>query len=648
VISPGRKAMRTACTYDCPDACSLLAAVTETGELELAGDPGHPITRGFLCPRIKRHGARLQSPRRLRAPLRRDGGGNLREVSWDEALDAAASALSEAVLAHGSESIVLVGGGGSLGVGKKLIAPALSSLGPLTTLRGGACGEAGEAAQVVDFGAARSHDYLDLAHSKAIVLFGKNPVATGVHLVPQLTAARKRSVEVVLIEPRSTESDGQATRRIRIRAGADGLLALGVLRLLWSRGRLAQGAIARSDGFDRVEELLGSSELEPERCARACGVEPEDLEWLARLYSEHRPVATWIGWGLQRRGAGGHSVRCIDALALLTGQVGVSGGGVSFTSKRSRGLDLAGLSRPAGRMISTAHFGRELAALEGPPAQVAYVACANPVTQLPESRATAEALRKVPTTIVVDAFLTDTAETADLVLPVALMLEEDDIVGSYQHHHVAVVHKILEAPPQVKTDTWILAELLRRIGKGDEPVLADPRATLEAMAVPWFPGVQSPFDGEPGRNPTQVEIPYAESFDTPTGKARLVDTLPRLASAPPGFPLSLLTTSSRAWQTSQLPEENQAGPARCHVHPEAVAALGLGDGDRARLSSPIGTMDVEVRLDEGIQPELCVVHRGGWVRHGRGVNVLIEARETDLGDGVAFYDQWVRIDRLEL
>jgi anaerobic selenocysteine-containing dehydrogenase len=112
-----------------------------------------------------------------------------------------------------------------------------------------------------------------------------------------------------------------------------------------------------------------------------------------------------------------------------------------------------------------------------------------------------------------------------------------------------------------------------------------------------------------------------------------------------GFPLVFLTPSSRAWQTSQLPEPAQSDAPVCTVHPDAAAPLGLGDGDPAVVQSPLGRLAVQLRLDPRLHPDACVVHRGGWLRHGRAVNTLVQAAATDLGEGAALYDQRVRLIR---
>ncbi len=547
--------VRTACTYDCPDACGLLV-VEEDGRRRLRGDREHPITRGFLCKRIRRHLERLRHPERVVVPRVRKGE-TWEELSWDEAFELAASELGSALRRFGPESVVFIEGGGSLGLSKALTRHFFCSLGPVTTLSGGACGEAGEAAQIADFGDAACHDYLDLKNSDAVVLWGKNPVATGVHLVPFLLDARKRGAPLVLIEVRPTETTRLADRVIQIAPSGDGFLALAVLRRLCDREGLDVASAMRAENYDVFIDWLCSRDHSVETLARRAGAALDDVDFLAELYRGRGAVATLVGWGLQRRASGGQNLRCIDALGLLTGQVGRPGGGVSFTSTRRRGLDLSWAAPVTGRKVPTFDLGGSLMKLDHPSAQLAYIAGANPVAQLPDSASTEAALRKVGFTIVADAFFTDTAEAADLILPVALMLEENDIVGSYQHHHVAVARRALRPPSGVPTDLEIVRELEARLGRPSDPVLKNPAKTLERMTAVWF-GSDEPSIR---RNPAHPPIPFVDGFPTASGKATLVTTEPSIVPEEPGYPLVLLTPSTRAWQTSlRFEVDQQARP----------------------------------------------------------------------------------------
>ncbi len=629
----------TACTYDCPDACALLVEA-DGRHISIRGDPGHPITRGFVCRRVRRHVDRLSDPARIVRPQRRRKSG-FAEMGWEDALDLAAEKLGRALDEFGPASVVPVTLGGSLGIKKELVGHFFRSLGAVTILEGGVCDEAGKRAQVLDFGHRACHDYTDLKSSRAVVLWGKNPVETSVHLVPFIREARSRGVPVVLIEVVDTPTRAFADRVIRLVPSADGFLALSVLRRLHDQKRLDPDAVSRCENYTDFERMLLSDGMEAGALARRAEVSESDLEYLAGLYSGSRPVATWVGFGLQRRLFGGRNLRYIDALAALSGNLGVPGGGVNFGPGRSRGLDRSILAPATGRGIAAPTFGRDLPALKDPPARFVYVQGANPVCQFADSRSVAAALCGVDFTVVADAFFTDTALCADLILPVTLMLEEDfDVVGSFGHHHVARVRKAVEPPPGAREDVWIVSQLNRRLGRPEDPWLADPRAAVEKMCLRWFQGSDRPYL----RNPTQDPVPFAREFATPSGKMNLVTELPGQVPAEDGYPLVFMTPKTHRYQQSQVPPGEQRGLLGCRVHPEAPGMRGIPDGARARVVGPLGSLDVIVRHEPGLRRDVCVVVSGGWLQYRRGVNALVTARPTDLGNCTAFYDQRVRIE----
>ena len=253
-----------------------------------------------------------------------------------------------------------------------------------------------------------------------------------------------------------------------------------------------------------------------------------------------------------------------------------------------------------------------------------------------DSKGVAAALEGVDFTVVADAFLTDTAACADLILPVTLMFEEDvDVVGSFGHHHVARVQKAVEPPPGAREDVWIVRQLNRRLNRPEDPLLADPGAAVEKMCRHWFEGSSDRWL----RNPAQDPVPFTQAFRTSLGKMNLVTELPDTVPVLNGYPLVFMTPKTRRYQHSQIRPGEQAGPPRCRVHPDAPGVPGMLDGARARVVSPIGCLDVLVQLESGLRRDVCVVIQGR-----RGVNALVAAQSTDVGDCTAFYDQRVRIE----
>jgi anaerobic selenocysteine-containing dehydrogenase len=319
---------------------------------------------------------------------------------------------------------------------------------------------------------------------------------------------------------------------------------------------------------------------------------------------------------------------------------------VSFYFKRrgafdvsfSRGLDAAP------RSIPEPLLGPGILEAEDPPIRLAWISCANPVDMLPDSNAVARALESRELTVVVDAFMTDTARVADLVLPTTTMLEEEDLVGAYGHHYLGNVRPVVEPPAGVKSDYRIVQALAERVGLADEfsgteqdwkrrmltPV-ADQGASMEALQQGAV------------RNPRAPHVLFADrSFPTATGRVELIREIAVEPAQPTAErPLLLMATSTEKAQSSQWPASKQEGPARVTLHPSAAA--GFREGDRATLESETGALQVVLHIDARQRRDVALMDKGGWLRRGRAANALIEARATDAGGGAVYYDTPVRL-----
>lgn len=636
--------VRTACTRDCPDACQILATVEGGRITRLRGDPEHPVTRGFLCYRTDHYLERQYSDERLTQPLvRRDGV--LVPATWDEALDLVAGRLAEARDRHGPESILHYTSGGSLGILKLLNRHFFELLGPVTHKRGDICSGAGEAAQEADMGVSEAHDLDDLEHSRAIVLWGKNVAETGVHLLPQLKRARARGVPIVQIDPVHNARTLQACDRYYpVRPGGDGFLALGIARILLDEGLTDPAAPSYTDGFDAFVALARRHTAEA--WAARADLPVSALRDLADLLGRHRPAAIFVGWGLARRLHGSATVRLIDALGAVSGNLGVPGGGVSYTFQRRGGFDTAWIKRPENaraRTLLEPLLGEEILRAD-PPIRVAVVDNANPVSQLPESATVARGLASIDFLVVIDAFLTDTAELAHVVLPTTTMLEEHDLVGAYGHAWVQLARPVVAPPPGVLSDLEIYQALARRLGFG-EALAAPAEAWIDRLLGPMAAsGVTREALGRRAlRKPVAPRVLFeGRRFPTPTGRFQLVGDFP---DAPPAFdeshPLCLMSNASYRSQASQMPRSAQQEPPVVTVHPDA--APGHADGDLATLASPLASVTVRLRFDPKQRRDVVVYAKGRWGKFG-GPNALVRARETDAGGGAAYYDQGVRIE----
>ena len=637
--------IRTACTRDCPDACGLIATVEQGQVVRLEGDPEHPITKGFLCYRtgtgyLKRHA----SPERITAPqLRRDG--KLVPISWTEAFDRAAGELDRIRRENGPAAVLHVKGGGSLGILKKLNQLFFRAFGATET-RGELCDGAGTEACELDFGVAEQNAPEEILNARGVVLWGRDVTSSSPHSVPLLKQAARAGAEILLIDPLPQKAVRFADQFLQPRQGGDAALALGAGRVVLEQGWQQPNVAEYSEDLDRYTELVLSRSVA--EWAREADLPESALFDLARFMKARAPVSGQIGWGLQRRQNGATQVRAINALFALTGNVGCNGAGPAYTSPRAAPFDLSMLTEREGevpRTLLLPLLGQEIEAAMDPEIQAVVIDNANPVASNPDSEATRRALLSREFVLVIDPFLTDTAQVADLVLPCSMNLEEDDLVGSYGHHFITASRRVVEPRAGVRSDLEIYQTLAERLGFG--PVMAGSTGQwIDRLLTTLKPGglTQARLLERALTPADAASVAYAgRRFPTPSGKFRFLAQHVSGSEADPDYPLQLMAGSTRRWQTSQLTlaEEHSEGPLEVTVHPESAG--GIEDGARARLESRIGTLAVRVRHDSGFRLDTAYVPRTRSHQLGQCVNALIRARLTDFGDSCAFLDEHVRL-----
>jgi len=637
---------KTACPRDCPDACGLIVTVENGRVVRLQGDPEHPITQGFICQRTSRFPDRQNSTERLTQPLlRRSKGADLQPIGWDEALDLVAERMQTFVAESGGASIFHHRCGGSMGIMKHVGDHFFERLGPVTVKSGDVCSGAGEAAQLTDFGIFDSSDFFDLHHAKTIFLWGKNVFVSSIHLIPELKKARENGARIVLIDPVHHQTASISDLYVQCRPGGDAAIALGMARWLFEHQRVDPQAEDYCDHLPEFRDLcFGKSHAE---WAAAADISPEQLQQLAEACADG-PTTSLIGWGLQRRRHGAATIRTIDALAAVSGNLGIPGGGASFYYVRRDAYDFSfsdGYEPP--RAIPEPLFGPGLLEASDPPIRMAYVWGANPVAMLPDSETIAHALRTREFTVVVDPFLTDTARCADLVLPTTTFLEEDDLIGSYGHHYLHEVRPVVSPPDGVLSDHEIFRRLSRRLGIDEEfdvdaSVWKDRLLTrLKTAGVD-----QSSFAKGAVANPFAAKVLFEDrQFGTPSGKVNLITQLEPAVSEPSPSGLRLTALSTRRSQASQWPTETQVGPATATLHPDSAGEF--QEGDVVCLTSSRGSLQVRLKLDARQRPDILLMEKGGWHSAGRSANALIHAEQTDDGGCAVYYDEVVRLSAVE-
>ena len=627
--------MLTACTLDCPDACSLVVDAGPTG-LKVKGNPEHPFTKGFTCAKIQGYFQRLHSPGRILWPMLKYKG-RWQEISWEDALAICAKQLISAYQEDPAQ-IVHISGHGARGMSKMAVDGFFAALGS-TRIRGSVCDGTGINALEQDFGSLEQGPLEDLKHSRWIINWGRDFARSSIHTQAMVNKARQSGTRVVSIWPGGQGYADFSDQLIRIAPGRDRFLALAVLKVIWEQGRIDQRAAAATRNWDALQAVLHRYTLS--ELAGLCDISVQDIYYLAAAYSQS-PVASIIGWGVQRHRFGGESIRSIDALTWLSGNVGSPGSGVYYNISSVRNFDFSWIPDNTARYVNLPCLGSNMLQTREPELTFAWINGINPVNQLPESKTVARALQKVNFVLVADAFWTDTALCADLVLPCTLMGEEDDVLGSCMHDYVNYARKVQDPPPGVRSDLWMIQELNARLGLG---ITISKREVLFQRSLHLT---------DPEQAWTQLQskgyvLAREQKPAFASGPAHPDRTFHALASFSPAsepkerYPLRLLSLIRKESIHSQILPQNQDMPPQVWVNPEACEVQDLDLNRKVYLVSELGRLRVAVNFDSTLHPQAVICRRGDWMKLGGGVNQLIRAELTDLEVGAAQYSQRVRL-----
>ncbi len=630
----------TACTMDCPDACSLIVSSKSDGTIEIRANPQHPFTNGIICGKIKNHPLRLSSPHRITHPMIKKDNRWIK-ISWNDALDVCAEKLND--YRKEPQSILHIHGEGAKGILKQTGKLFFGLMGA-SRLRGSLCDAAGIVAYLKDFGSRENHDPTDILNSRKIVVWGKDLSRSSIHMAALVQKAQKNGARVLSISPEGNQNIAFSNDRIQIRPGTDRFFAAAAILRFLEKQPPDQRITSSTIKWDSFKKMISDQSLYD--LLAGCGLNEDHLKLLFSYYSSHGPCATIVGAGLQRYQYGGENVRFINALTMISGNIGISGGGSYFhlhslKNINTQWIDI--LKQKSRRSFRAPMISMEIP-LADPPVRMIWINGSNVVNQSPDIYGTIRAFEHIEFKVVVDAFMTDTAKQADLFLPCTLMLEQEDIIGSYLHDYVHYVSPVIRPPEIAKNDFWIFTKIAERL---DPPIeLPDLRTCLQNALNTKLVNIsldelQHQKFVKVMRNP----IPYTGlKFDHPDQKYRFPRALHAEPEAPAGYPLRLLSLVRRNAIHSQILPENQKNLPTVWVAPETVKQMGIRPEKTTYLVSPTGAMQVGLIEQEGLFPNTVLYRRGDWLSCGGGVNQIIEAAVTDMGSGAAFYHQYVRVE----
>jgi formate dehydrogenase major subunit len=648
----------------CGVGCLVTYQVKDEKIISVKGREG-PANEGRLCVKGRFGMDYIHSPDRITQPLiRKTGVGKdvglidghtdwrevFREATWEEALDLAALPLNTLRQQHGPKS--LAGFGSAKGSNEeaylfqKLVRTGFGSnnVDHCTRL----CHASSVAALLEGVGSgAVSNPVRDVEHSDLIIVIGSNPTANHPVAATWMKNAAQRGTRIVLADPRITDIGSHAWRTLQFKADSDVALLNAMLHVIVTENLCDENFLR--DRADNVAELKAHVQsYTPEAMSAVCGIPADTIREVARAYATAKAAMILWGMGVSQHVHGTDNVRCLIALASITGQIGRPGTGLHPLRGQNnvQGASDAGLipmmypnyqrvsdksahdwfekfwdtkldDQPGYTVVEIMH---KALAPDTDPHKVRgmYIMGENPAMSDPDLHHARHALASLQHLVVQDIFLTETAWLADVVLPASAWPEKTGTVSNTDRT-VQMGRQAVLPPGGAKPDLWIIQQLAQRMGLGwayageHDGVAAVYEEMRQAMApaiggIDWarlnagsvtYPCVSADDPGQP--------IVFHDQFPTQDGRVRLVTAglIPANEQPDAEYPLVLITGRQlEHWHTGSMTRRAKVldalePAATASMHGSEMQRLGLQAGQWVRMASRRGEVVLPLRQDDG-------------------------------------------------
>jgi len=302
-------------------------------------NPENLATPEGVCLKGLSYIERVYSPDRILHPLlRKQNSDKFERISWDAALSLLSSKLKHMHEAYGPQSILYYCGSGTKGLMNSVGLNFWHLFGGCTTTYGDLCWPAGLEASRLTLGENKHSDPWDIAKTKLIIMWGKNPAETNIHQMYYIEKALKDGAKLIVIDPRRTESSRLAHLHIQPRPGTDGALALAVANLLIDQNHIDQAFIKTNvHGYQAYKSAAKS--MSAREAAKIADIPERLIQSLVDLIAENQPLTINAGFGMQRYTNSGQTIRAIIALLAITGNIGKPGAGWIYANLQSSIFD---------------------------------------------------------------------------------------------------------------------------------------------------------------------------------------------------------------------------------------------------------------------------------------------------------------------
>jgi anaerobic dimethyl sulfoxide reductase subunit A len=687
------------CNANCGGRCHLKAhvkngVVVRVTTDESPDDPQRPQLRACLRGRAMRN--RLYDPNRLKYPMRRvgpRGAGKFERIAWNDAIDVIATKLRQTLERHGPHSVYIQYGTGDQGAvrGRESAQRLMNLLGGFLDYYNNYSSACLMYTAPYITGYRDTNSYSSLPYSKLIILSGFNPAETifETNSNYHLARAKEAGARIVAIDPRLTETAATfADEWLPIKPTTDTALFLAMAHVLISENLTDEAFLRRyCVGFDDASMPPGTEEQSfrsyvlgvddgiaktPEWAAEICGVEASSIRRLGRQYGSLKPAQLLQGLGPQRHARGEQSVRAGIALACMTGNLGILGGGWGGgEGDRRVGVGIASLPTrmnpvkpriPVFQWTDAVLRGTEMTAEDGVQdgpleSNIKFIfnlASNVLVNQHANVNRTLKILRDVRLLdfiVTSDQFLTPSAKFSDLVLPCDHSFERNDVGVPWSgDNYIIFGNKAVEPPGECRHDYWWISRVAERLGvgeaftegKNEEGWLRQLIAEAQ-QRDPSLPTYEALSRTGSYRRPSEPYVAFADEirdpvhypFRTPSGKIELfsqalaalnnpqVPPLPEYLEAPEGprdrlldkYPLQCIGPHTKRRTHSMFDESAWMEAAEPHcmwIHPSDARSRGIRTGDRVRVFNDRGALLIAAHVTNRIRPGVVSIPQGAW------------------------------------
>ncbi len=651
------KKVPSICPY-CAVGCGLYLVVEKGKATGVEYMAEHPTCEGALCPKGNAVLEFLNHEDRLKYPMKKMGGEFVR-VSWDEALDMAASGLARNIRKHGTGSLGFLASS-RCNNEENYLMQKLSRL--LGSPHVDNCARLCHSPTVVGLGAvlgtgAMTNNLLDLENSRCIFAIGTNFTEAHPIVSRWVQKAIERGAVVIVADPRITSTSWMADLHLRIRPGSDIDLLRGMMKVIIDEGLADRKFIEeRTTGYADLK--AGLEDFSLDRAAELTGVSAGDIARAARIYARSPASALLYSMGITQHVCGTDNVKACATLSLLAGQMGRSGAGVWPMRGQNNvqgNCDMGGMAEfypgykrasdpnsleffraawkaddlPLGPGLTSTEMTE--AALRGT-LKAMYIIGEDPITCDANIGKTRAALDNLDFLMVQEIFMTETAKMADLVLPAAAWAEKD---GSYtsMERRVQWIDRAALPVGEAREGLWIINEIGRRLGLDLGGCSASDVLKEINRLVPQYGGMTreriSRVGGLrwpcPDQNHPGTDILHKERFSTLDGRARMASVQNRPAGEETSREYPLLLSTGRITVHYNSGSMTRRSPSLLErdselyveINPDDASGLKVREGDMVKVKTIRGEVEARARITGKVKEGMVFMPF-----HWQGANII--------------------------